>query len=73
MRHQVALAVTLVCGALAWFGLTGVELPALGTWEGLPSLLRGTWAWDLRTALIPAYAVAVLWVCERVGAALGPK
>ena len=73
MRHLTALAMTLICGAVAWFGWTGVELPIMGTWDGLPSLFSGTWAWDLRTAMIPAYAVAVLWIFERIGAALGPK
>jgi xanthine/uracil permease len=73
MRHLTALLVTMVCGAVAWFGWTGVEIAAIGKWDGLPNLLRGTWVWDLRYALIPAYAVTVLWICERAGAVLAPK
>jgi hypothetical protein len=73
MRHLTALLVTMVCGGLAWFGWTGVEVPLLGKWDGLPSLLGGTWAWDLRYALIPAYAAGMLWICERIGAVLAPK
>lgn len=62
----LALAAGMYCG---WFGLR------LGTveWSGVAALIGGTWLWDLRWPLLPAYVVAALWGVERIAASLSRR
>lgn len=73
MKHMISLAFTILVGAVSWFAWTGFGLGPSVKWDGLPSLLRGSWAWDFRYALIPVYAVLMLWIAEKLGAALHGK
>ena len=66
MRHIVFLAATALVAVVMWYAWTGFRIDGLVHWKGLPSLLRGTWAFDLRYPLIPVYAVFGLWVVERL-------
>jgi len=72
MRHASYLIVTGLVGFAFYLLWDGVQFGPLD-WRGLPSLLRGTWAWDLRTPLLPVYAVAALWVAERLAAVLSRR
>lgn len=67
VHRFLALAVTTVlCGAL-YAGWAGFRLGSV-EWNGAWAVLGGTWLWDLRYPLIPAYVVGVLWLAERVAA-----
>lgn len=65
MRHLAALLATTVLGVVLWFAWEGFRIDGL-RYGGLARELRGTWMWDLRYALVPAYAVAALWVAEKI-------
>jgi hypothetical protein len=60
---------TAILGAALYFAWTGFQVGPIG-WRGAGAVLGGTWLWDLRWPLLPAYVVAVLWLAERIGAGL---
>lgn len=65
--HMIRLAVTVLFGVALWQLWVGFTLGPIG-FAGLAAQLGGTWLWDLRYPLIPAYAVFALWVAEKVAA-----
>jgi hypothetical protein len=70
---MISLAFTILVGLVSWCAWTGFDLGPMAKWDGLPSLLRGSWAWDFRYALIPVYAVLTLRIAEGLGALLHAK
>lgn len=69
LRHLLALAVTVLLGAVLYYAWVGFKTDLFG-YAGLARELRGTWLWDLRYAAIPLYTVAALWLAEKLGAAI---
>lgn len=67
-HHLLGLCVAALLAAALYFGWTGVALGPL-QWPGAEAVIGGTWAWDLRWPLLPAYVAAALWAAERLGAA----
>jgi hypothetical protein len=67
VRRALGLAATVALGATLYAGWTGFQIGPLA-WRGVAAVIGGTWLWDLRWPLLPAYVVAVLWLAERVGA-----
>ena len=72
MRRVLALVATAVLAAALYFAWTGFQVGPLA-WRGAGAVLGGTWLWDLRWPLLPAYVVAVLWLAERIGQRLGDR
>lgn len=66
LRHMFALAITVLLGVVLYYAWVGFKTDLIG-YAGLARELRGTWLWDLRHAAIPLYAVAALWVAEKLG------
>lgn len=69
MSRVLALAVVTALAAALYLGWAGFRTGPL-EWAGVQAVLGGTWLWDLRWPLLPAYVVAVLWVAEKVAARL---
>ncbi len=67
MSRLLGLAVTVALAAALYLGWVGFRLGPV-EWNGAWTLIGGTWLWDLRWPLLPAYVVAVLWAAERVAA-----
>ena len=72
MAHAVRLVVTLALGVALWQLWVGFKFDPV-SFSGLERQLRGTWLWDFRYPLIPVYAVAALWIAERLAALVGRR
>lgn len=72
MAHLIRLAVTVGLGVALWKLWVGFNLDPV-TFAGLERQLRGTWLWDLRYPLVPAYAVLALWIAEKAAGPFRPK
>lgn len=69
MPHLVRLALTLLVGVALWKLWVGFSTDIVA-FDGLQRQLQGTWLWDLRYPLSPAYAVLALWIAEKAAALL---
>ena len=67
MSRVAGIAVTLALAAGMYCGWAGFRLGPV-EWAGISALIGGTWLWDLRWPLLPAYVAALLWAAERVAA-----
>lgn len=67
MRRALGLAVAAALAAALYAGWAGFRIGPL-EWAGAGAVIGGTWLWDLRWPLLPAYVVAVLWAAERLAA-----
>ena len=67
MNRVAGIAVTLARAAAMYGGWAGFRLGPV-EWDGISALIGGTWLWDLRWPLLPAYVAALLWAAERVAA-----
>lgn len=65
MRRVLGLAIAGVLAAGLYAGWTGFRLGPV-EWQGAWAVLGGTWLWDLRWPLLPAYVAGALWAAERV-------
>ena len=72
MNRILALGLTAALGAALYFGWEGFRLGPLA-WDGAWTVIGGTWLWDLRHPLIPAYVVGMLWLAERLRGLFGPS
>lgn len=68
-RHAAGLAVAGLLGWALYAGWTGFAIGPV-SWPGAEAVIGGTWLWDLRWPLLPAYAAAGLWLAERVAGRL---
>ena len=69
MPHLIRLVVTVGVGIVSWKLWAGFSTDIVA-FDGLQRQLQGTWLWDLRYPLMPAYAVLVLWTAEKTAALL---
>lgn len=72
MRRSLALAATAALAAALYVAWTGFQAGPI-SWRGAGAVIGGTWLWDLRWPLLPAYVVAALWLAERVGGYVGRR
>ena len=72
MQRSIAgLAATVLFSGALYAGWSGFAVGPL-EWPGAEAVIGGTWLWDLRWPLLPAYVVAALWAAERIGRLLAP-
>ena len=68
----MGLTVAALLGLALYAGWSGFALGRV-EWPGAEAVIGGTWLWDLRWPLLPAYVVAALWLAERIGKAMAGK